>query len=121
MFKRKLEKDPLYQKALYLQRQIKSLNHEIALIDEALAQIQIDRVTNEIQYNTKTTPLWGKWFAIKKSSNTNKFFAEPSSYNYEKAISISEAEFMFLRGFKQSRIDEINKQITELSRQISED
>lgn len=119
--KDKYSNNPLYQKAIYYQQQVKSLNRELAIIDEALAEIQVERISDEIRNETKTTPLWEKWFKITKKRDTKEYFAAPSYYECEKAISLSEAEFMFLRGFKASRIEEINKQIQELSKQISED
>ena len=116
-----LESDPNYKKAKELYAKIKELNMEIRVIDEALCEMQLDRARAEAERNIKTTPFWHKWFEITKSQKSNSYFCEPSSYQRANSISLCEAEFVFLRGFKSSRIQELEKEVAELSAKISED
>lgn len=118
--KDKLAENELYKKAINLNTEIRKLNQEIRVIDETLSLIQIDRVADEVNNNTKTTPRWRKWFKVTRSSKTKEFFAEPNPYD-ERKISLSEPELMFLRSYKASRLEELNKEVHELSAKISED
>lgn len=117
----RLYEDERYQEAVALQSKIKQLNEEIRHIDEALAEMQIDRVRCEVLEERITDPFWQKLFGITKKKETKEYFAEPSTYHTDKLISLCEPELMFLRGFKAARIKDLNKQVEELSVEISED
>lgn len=121
--KNKVDENPLYQEAVDLRDKIKVLNHEIAVINEAIAQMQVDRITHEIETGDNTSPFWVKWFRMKKrvNSNCNGFFVEEGYYGCSNSISLSEPELLFLKGYKENLIKNFNEQVSELSAKISED
>ena len=121
MGKKKVDDDPTYVKACNLNGELKKLNEEIRIIDEAISEMQMSKAAYEVR-GGKATPFFFKTFKITKKKETNEYFAEPSNNYYEnRAIRLCEAEFIMLRGFKESRVAEINKQIQELSAKINED
>lgn len=121
MGKSKLNNDYRYNRAFELRDLIRDINKEIQVIDEAIAEMQIEKVKEEVKNNTRTNVLWRKFFHITKEEKTKKYFAEPSYYQKENSISLSEAELMFIRGFKQSMLEKLNEEVYELSKEINED
>ena len=119
--KRNFEEDNRYQRAIGLRDCIKKLNQEIRTLDEMLAEIQIERVKREVETDCKTTPFWQKLFEIKKDPRTKEYFAEPSDWYRDKGITLCEPEIIFLRSFKEKRVEELMKEVAELSAEISED
>ena len=117
--RRDLYTDPKFKAARDLRDQLRKTNNEIRMIDETLAEMQIDRITNEISYGTKTTPFFMKWFSLKKKKSGECYMDKYATD--DNMISLCEAELLLLRGFKQGKVDEINKEIQELSKEISED
>lgn len=119
--KSKVEEDSRYQRAVALNHCIRRFNQEIHTLDEMLAEIQIERVKKEVETDCKTTPFWQKLFEIKKDIKTKEYFAEPSDWYKDKGISLCEPEIIFLRSFKGKRVEELMKEVAELSAEISED
>ena len=117
---KKKEYSEEYIIAKQLSHDLQELYREISIIDKALAEMQIDKAEAEMG-GEKASPLWKKWFRITKKQSTKQFFAEPEGYYLDKRISLSEAELVMLRGFKQGRIDEINEEIRKLSEKINEE
>lgn len=115
------ENDDRYQRAVALKQCIQKLNQEIHVLDEMLAEIQIERVKAEVERGYKTTPFWQKLFEMKKDPKTKEYFAEPSDWYKDKGITLCEPEIIFLRSFKAKRVEELMKEVAELSAEISED
>ena len=119
--KKDYENDDRYQRAVALKQCIQNLNQEIHVLDEMLAEIQIERVKAEVERGYKTTPFWQKLFRITKDQKAKEFFAEPCDYYSNNKITLCEPEIIFLRSFKAKRVEELMKEVAELSAEISED
>lgn len=120
MKKDKIENNPLYKEATYLYKEIRLINEELHILDNAIAQIQVEKVEDEFNYNIETNPLSTfKRFTIKKNRKPNKeqdFFIE-ESYSMPK-IRLSEVELIMLRSFKAERLNDLNLQVQKLSAEI---
>ena len=118
--KKTLDDYPKYKRAINLRNQLQSLNKEIQIIDEAIMEMQIEKLNAEYKYGEKTTPFWQRWFGFYRRKKDGNCCLDQNRYD-KPAISLCEAELLLIKGFKQGRVDEINKEIQELSKEINED
>lgn len=120
---KKKEKSPEYERAKLLYESLKDIQNEVQNIDRAIAEMQISKARFEMD-GGKATPFFCRFFKIVKKKHNDKpdeFFAQPSEYMAGQCISLSEAELLMLKGFKQGRIDELNDEVRKLSTKINED
>lgn len=120
-YKNKIKTSPEYEEAKKLNRELKRVYKDIAVIDKVLAEMQVDKAKDELDGN-KAGPFWSRWFRVKKDKNNKSFFCESDdSFWREDVFEISETEFVILRAFKQEMIKSLNEKIRELSEKINED
>ena len=118
---KKKENSPEYESAVELSEKLCKIQDEVRIIDRAIADLQVSKAKKEMD-GFRTNPFFKKWVSIVKREKSTEFFAEPNHYyDNGRRISISEAEFVMLRAFKQGRIDEINEEIRKLSERINEE
>ena len=124
MAKKSPKDDPVFREAVSLKKELRDLHRELNTIDEAIAEIQVQRAECEAKDDVEASPLWRLWYKIwnrpKESTRDVVFGAMVSERTYD-CISLSEPELVMLRGYKQGLIDDTNKRIQELSIMISED
>ena len=114
----KKQRSPEYIEATDLSHKLKCISADVAIIDRMLADIQIAKAEAE-EKGEKTSPLWKELFHIKQRIISKSLFAESNRYSYVGSISLTETELIMIRGFKQEQINQINKQILDLSERIS--
>ena len=119
MSKNKKKTSPEYEKAKKLSKELNDTYKDIMVLDKAIAEIQVDKAEAELDESCYASAMWKRIFRIAKKKKDNSFFAEPSSYNDDDCIMISEPELVMLRSFKQKRIDQLNDEISKLSAQIN--
>lgn len=123
MGKKRPEDNRVLKEALELQGELKSINAEIRAIDEAISEIQVQRARCEAQTEHMASPLWRMWYKLfrtPKKHDDDIIIARLVNDQNGGDISLSEPEFIMLRGFKQGILDDLNKRIHELSIEISE-
>ena len=112
------QRSPEYTEATELSHKLKCIYADVTIIDKMLADIQISKAEAE-EKGKKATPLWRELFHIKQRIISKSLFAESDRYSYVGSISLTETELIMIRGFKQEQINQINKQILELSERIN--
>ena len=111
------------QRATELYNELSLLNNEIKTIDEAIAYIQVERANDEAEFkNHEASYLWRIPFDLFRNRDTKseyKCFLEQRTYRNGTSISLTVPELMFIRGFKESKVKELRKEIEELAIDIS--
>ena len=112
----------IYQQAQQLSDQIRQVNHDIHILDEAIADLQLAKIRTEVEQKQSTTPLFSRLFRFKKkraSDDEVSFFADYTGVETPNSFNLSEAELIMLREFKARLVDDLNQQVATLSSTVN--
>lgn len=114
------EDNEFYQFAQNIYQSIKECNEEIRILDEAISQLQLKKIKDEVEKEKIATPFWGKKLKITTTPRYDKFFGELDEYCYGKSILLTEAEMIMLRSFKEARLKQLNEIVQKISNEVNQ-